>query len=312
MTTERTTPDAATTTRTLPGWAAVLIGIGAAVLGLLPWLVTGMRLPLQNLWTAQTLPGDMPVVMLPFSQYAITLIIGLLVVGAGLGGLAARLLRERMPRPGVWLILVGVVAVQFTAIVQTSAVVASGLKDRDGSGFYLGALMAVAVLSAGFSILTFVLIAKAPRGGAVVGLSMAALALGPWLNGLVVPFGTAATDEVYAFLGYLRWVPPMLVGLAIAWGGVNTVGRVLGALVGLLLVWIVPAIQTGIGNAAGSRVLANDLDEMRDFGVSVFFAALTLPEVALPPLLVAILVAACGLVVRALTRRSPAGAVATD
>lgn len=30
------------------GWW-VLIGVGSAVLGLLPWLVTGARLPLQNL-----------------------------------------------------------------------------------------------------------------------------------------------------------------------------------------------------------------------------------------------------------------------
>lgn len=313
MPTETTPRTDAPTSRPVPIWAALLIGIGAGVLGLLPWIITGMRLPLQNLWAASTLPGDMPIVLLPFSQYAITLIIGLLVVGAAIAGLAARLLRDRMPRPRVAMVLIGVVAVQFTAVVQTASVVAGGLQRRSESGFYLAALTAVAVLAAGVGIVTLLLIAKAPRGGVVAGFAIAALALGPWLSGLLVPFGTVGSNEMYAVLGWLRWAPPILVGLAIAWGGVDTAGRVVAALFGVLLVWVVPAIQTGIGNAAGSRVLANDLDEMREFGVSVFVAALTLPEVALPPIVVTILVAAAGLVVRALLkRRSPAPAVTAD
>lgn len=302
MTTDDTTTDASAPS--LPWWAALLIGAGAALVGLLPWIITGMRLPLQNLWASSTLPGDMPIALLPFSQYAITLIVGLLVVGAAAGGLAARVLRGRMPRPA--LVLVGVVAVQFTAIVQTASVVAAGVQQRSESAFYVAALTLVAALAAGFGILTFLLIAKAPRGGAVAGLSMAALALGPWLSGLIVPFGTVGSNEIYAFLGMLRWIPPVLVGLAIAWGGIDTLGRVAAALFGLLLVWIVPAIQTGIGNAAGSRVLANDLDEMREYGLAVFVAALTLPEIVIPPLVVTVLVAAIGLVVRSLLARRSA------
>lgn len=289
--------------RAIPWWAALLIGVGAALAGLLPWVITGMRLPLQNLWASATPPGGMPIALLPFSQYAITLIVGLLVVGPAIGGLVVRLLRERMPRPRTALVLVGIVAVQFTAIVQTASVVVAGLQRRSESGFYVVALTLVAVLAAGFGILTFFLIAKAPRAGAVAGLSIAALALGPWLSALIVPFGTVASNEVYAFLGWLRWIPPVLVGLAIAWGGIDTVGRVVAGLFGLLLVWIVPAIQTGIFNAAGSRVLANDLGEMREYGLAVFVAALTRPEIAIPPLAVAILVAAIGLVVRAVGAR---------
>ncbi|EMQ97153.1 hypothetical protein [Paeniglutamicibacter gangotriensis] len=30
-------------------WWYLLVGIGAVAIGLLPWLVTGLRLPLQNL-----------------------------------------------------------------------------------------------------------------------------------------------------------------------------------------------------------------------------------------------------------------------
>ena len=56
-------------------------GAGSAVVGLLPWMITGMRLPLQNLWASDTLPKSMPVALLPLSNYAVTLIAGLLVTG---------------------------------------------------------------------------------------------------------------------------------------------------------------------------------------------------------------------------------------
>src|SRR5690606_40914719 len=45
------------------------IGVAAAVVGLLPWLLTGMRLPLQNLWSHPTSPEDMQHAQLVFNQY---------------------------------------------------------------------------------------------------------------------------------------------------------------------------------------------------------------------------------------------------
>lgn len=53
--------------RPIDWWAALPVGAAAAVLGLLPWIVTGMRLPLQNLWAADTAPDQMPVAFLPMS-----------------------------------------------------------------------------------------------------------------------------------------------------------------------------------------------------------------------------------------------------
>jgi len=76
----------------------LLFGIAAAALGLLPWLVTGLTLPLQNLWNVDTLPADMPRTLLPFSQYAVTLIVGLIVVGSAIAGGIARARGERPSR----------------------------------------------------------------------------------------------------------------------------------------------------------------------------------------------------------------------
>jgi hypothetical protein len=62
----------------------------AALVGLLPWLITGIRRPLQNLRATSTSPESMPVALLPFSQYALTLIVGLIVTGSAIAGVVAR------------------------------------------------------------------------------------------------------------------------------------------------------------------------------------------------------------------------------
>lgn len=71
-------------------WWYLLVGIGAVAIGLLPWLVTGLRLPLQNLWAIDTLPEQMPRVLLPFSQYFLGQILSMLILGLGIAGLAVR------------------------------------------------------------------------------------------------------------------------------------------------------------------------------------------------------------------------------
>jgi hypothetical protein len=48
-----------------------------------------MRLPLQNLWGTNLLPEEMPIVLLPFSQYAITVLAGTVIVGSVTAGLVA-------------------------------------------------------------------------------------------------------------------------------------------------------------------------------------------------------------------------------
>lgn len=298
--------------RRLPSWSPVLIGVGSATLGLLPWLITGMRLPLQNLWATDAAPDRYPFVLLPFSQYAITLIAAIVVTGAAIAGLTARATRARLPRFGTAAIVIGVLAVQVVATVQTAAVVRGGLQQRGESALYLTALVAGTSLAIVTGVLVMLLIARAPRAGAVIGLSIAAVASGPWINALVVPFGTAGTTEVAWLLDLTRWLPPVLVGAAIAWGGVDTVGRVFAAVFGLLVLWIVPALITAIASAAGTRVLARDPAAMLEYGADVFGMALTIPSLALPPLIAAAAVAVIGLVARTVVTRRRRGAAQPD
>jgi hypothetical protein len=292
-------PTTAVPARPLRPWIPALIGVAAAAFGLLPWLVTGMRLPLQNLWATESLPDDMPVVLLPFSQYALSLLAALLVTGAAAAGVAARTLRPRMPRLGVVAIFVGLIATQAIAALQTSTVVHRGLDgSRVASDLYFAAVLGVIVLWILVGALAFRLVADAPRAGALIGLAIAAVLSASWVSGLMIALGTAAADWQLALVGWTRWVPAVLIGIAIAWCGVGTVGRAIAALASLLLLWIAPAVITGVTAAAGSRVLAASPADMLDYAVQVTGMALLLPEVALPPIGLAVAVAIGGLLVR--------------
>jgi len=291
-------PEAQTTIRSIPLWACLLMGIGAAIVGLLPWILTGLRLPLQNLWATDVAADGMPLALLPFSQYSLTLIFGLIVVGSAAAGIAARATVERLPRGGFAMIAVGVLGVQALAIVQPAIVVRDGLQERSASTLYLGGLVAVCVVSFLVGFVALLLIARAPRAGALLGLTVGAVAASSWVAGFLRPLEATGPATLVGVADLLQWVTPVLVGVAIAWAGVNTVGRVLAVLTSLALVWLAPAAMTGISNAAGSRVFADDILDMIDYAVSVFRTALFTPEIALRPIIAAIVVAVVGLLVR--------------
>lgn len=264
------------------------IGVAAAVLGLLPWLITGMRLPLQNLWATPTDPDSMPIVLLPFSQYAITLLAGLLITGSAIAGLVGRATRGRRVRGGLRAMALGVLLVQGVAAFQTSVVVGDGLEPGDRSDLYLTALNAVVILSILIGVVVLVLAARAEVPGAAVALTIGAIASGIWANSLVAPFGSLPTEWTSVLLALTRWVPAILVGIVIAWCGFRTASRVLTVAAALLLLWIAPAAITAVAAAAGTRVLAAYPAEMLDYGVGVFRMAVGLSEVVLPPILIAL------------------------
>lgn len=275
----------------LGAWASLGIGGAAAIAGLLPWLVHGMQLPLQNLGERMTGPAD--IVLLPFSQYALPGIAALLVVGAAAAGIAARSVGVRFG-----LVMLGMLVIQAIAIIETAVVVRSILRPRTDSVVYLAFLVAVSVLAVLIGIVVAVLTARAPRGGAVIGFAIAAVLASSWLGELLVPFGSIDTPSPVV-LFVLRWIEPVLVGLAIAWAGIGSLGRIIGDVAALVILWIAPAVITGVQSAAGSRVLAHSIPDMLEYAKEVFVSAATMPELVVPPLLIAGVVAAVGLVARA-------------
>jgi hypothetical protein len=297
--------------RALGPWVWLAIGVGSAVFGFLPWIITGMRLPLQNLWGTATLPESMPIALLPFSQYSITLIAGILIVGAAVAGIVARSTRRRQHRGGFVALVAGALGVQVVAIAETAAMVGSGLRPGRESTIYLAAIVAVAVASFAVGALVLFLVARSPRAGALIGLVIAAVAAGWWLDALIVPEPAAVSEAQIALLGILHWAPAVLCGLAIAWCGIRSTGRIIAALVSLAILAVGPALATAVSSAAGSRALARYPSEMADYGMQVFQQAVISPELTLRPVVTAIVVAVVGLGIGAvLRRRKGAGIVA--
>ncbi len=283
--------------RPAPTWTAFLAGAVTGVVGLAPWLIGGGRLPLQNLGEGG-IPAQAPVVLLPFSQYMVTSIFALLVVAGALAGVAARALVSRGGGrgPALW-VGGGLLVAQVFAAVQTVAVVGKGLRGGRDSAVYLagigGGVAACLLVNAG----VFVLVALAPRAGALVGLSIGAIGAGLWLPiAFVDPVGH--TSAPMWLLRVFTYVMPILVGSAIVWAGVRTVGRVASALVGLALVWLAPPLTTAVWNALGSRVLARDLAGMLEYGQGIFRQYATEVALVRAPVAVALAVAVVGLVGR--------------
>jgi hypothetical protein len=300
----RSDSDTATAlSRPIGPWVWLGIGAASALIGLLPWFITGLRLPLQNLWGTAALPEQMPIGLLPFSQYSITLIAALLVVGAAAAGIVARSARARLGRRGFVVLAAGVLGVQLIAIAQTTVAVGGGLRPGTDSTVYLLAMVVVAGASFAVAALVLVLIGRMPRAGALIGLSIAAVAAGWWINALVAPSPGLVSPTQITVLGLLQWLPAILCGVAIAWCGVNTVGRVLAALTAIAAMVIGPAFGTAVSAAAGTRVLARRPAEMLDYAAAVFQQVLLTPELTLRPLIATLVVAGLGLTLLAIRRR---------
>lgn len=279
-------------------WTVALpVGIGGAIVGLLPWLVSGARLPPQVLWVQTLRAEDMPLALLPFSFVTVILIFSLLIVGAAAAAIGGRALRVR--GWGLVLLVLGVLIVQIGATVQTAGVVQKGLQDRLESNVYLVALVAGTSLSILVGLIVTILVAGAPRAGALVGLTIGAIGMGSWIGALIDP-SLIGRGPLAALLVIVPWVAPVLTGVAIAWTGIDTAGRVIAALFALVLVWVAPAVTTALANALSNQVLIHSSSDVIDYAVGVFQAALLNPELALRPIIATAAVAGVGLGVRAL------------
>ena len=286
------------TVRPLGALAYLTIGAGSAIGGLLPWIVTGMRLPLQNLWAADTLPGGMPIALLPFSQYYVTFIVAMILVGATVAGLVGRATAARETGRGILSLAGGVLIVQAAALVQTAVTVGSGLSDRTAASTYLLAITAGIVVAILLGLGMLALVARAPKAGALVAFGIAAVASGSWLSGWIYPIGRVASYSEFSdfFSAVIRLCPAVLIGVAIVWCGVGTVGRIIAGIGSLGILWVGQALVSAVMSAVGSRVLLPYPSEMLDYGLNVFRSFLGSPDLGGTAVALALGIAVVGLV----------------
>lgn len=302
---------------------ALVVGVAAAALGLLPWILAGLRLPLQDLWAQDIASAaDMPLALLPLNQYTVALLAAVIVVGGGLAGAAARILRPRLPRAGAWLVVAGLVVAQALALLQAATVTADGLGvddpqpvgvDRTGAVIseaqvYLVAFVGGTVAAIAVAAVVALVLALAPVGLAVVAAAVPAALLAAWVTGAppVVDGGWIGSIEP-ALTAVARWVPSVALGLGIAATGLRGAGRIVGAVLATVVLWLGQALVTAVSSALGSRALLRYPLELVDFASQVFVAALGPAARVLPELAVLVVVAVVGaLVVRRRRVRSAA------
>lgn len=269
-----------TSPKRLPLPAAALVGVIAALAGLLPWAAAGMQLPLQNLWAAPTMPGDMPFALLPFSQYALPSLFGLLALPGAAAGLA---LRGRSGARTRWAASGGIVLVQAIAIVQTAIVAASGMRQTGSPTFaadvrsistaavlYVTAIVVFCAVAAVVGIVALHLAAGAGVTGAALGLAAGAVAAGFWIRAWTDIAGPFSLDPPAVLVWAWQWLPALLVGAILAWSG-----RRVGAWVGALaILWLAPAVLWALLGAVGSRVNLGSWGAMLESAVTTLLLQL--------------------------------------
>lgn len=288
------------------GW---LLGILAGLFGLAPWLITGAQLPLQNLWGTEVLPDRMPVSLLPLSQYELTTLVALLTAGGAAAGLAVRIWNPARRRLAAWCAASGVLAVQFTAAVQSFTVLDGGLADGTMAGIYFAGLLAGVIGCIAASLAAFLLLSSRRRALAALGAGLVAVPATSWAAAWVV--GVVGHVNVPVVVPTVaRWIPALIVGCALAWCGLRPLRLAVVWLADLALLWVVPALFTSVSYVLGTRVLAGDLQEMLLMSRQILAATLGPDGGALPTVLLALAAGLAGLRIRALAGRRRLGSSA--
>lgn len=280
--------------------AGFTLGVVAVAAGVTPWIASGGILPVQNLWRTDVQHYQMPFSLLPVSQYYATSMFVLIVMGGVFAGLARHFIA---PTWAAWPISIGVLTGHVIAVVQSFVADARGLDlDDPRAWLYLSGLLGGAIVAIGIAQIGYWLIAAPTTAPAALGVALAAVPFAAWLAQWVALFDGVTGAPAFISMA-LRWLPAIIVGIALAWCGVRPAGRLLVWLLALSALWLTPALFTTIQYALGMRVLQGDLSMMAEAGSQVFPQALA---VGWMPVVVAFAIGVIGAVLVAALRRSRA------
>ncbi|MFC8040689.1 hypothetical protein ACFUOZ_15160 [Paenarthrobacter sp. NPDC057355] len=281
---------------------ALLIGTLAGALGLLPWWITGAKLPLQNLWASPVMPEQMPLALLPLSQYEILALIALLTTGGALAGLAVRLWNPGHRTIATWCAIGGVLMVQVVATVQSFSVLKDGLAGGKLTDFYYFGLLAGAISSIIAGMVALLLVAAKSRATAALGVGLVVVPVTSWAVQWVI--GVAGRSNMPLEVPTIaHWVPAVLVGCALAWCGLKPAVRIIVWVLNLAFLWVIPAVFTAVQSVLATRAIAGDIPEMLSMGRSVLTAALGPDGGAWQTLLLAVGIGLAGAGIRAIAAR---------
>lgn len=268
------------------GPAALVLAGGAViayVVGALPWLVTGLRLPISLAWPS-VLPDDVVRVPLPFGEYQL-----IPLVAVGIVGLAAAAGLARALRHPAWVGVVGGAVSLLIALGLSYAAVVDLLAPRREAELLLAGLIGVGLLG----IVLGALVGIALRPGTWVGtLTVGVLVVAghTWLIDLLVgDVAYTAFEEQVARTA--PWTLAAMTVAALVFAGRRRWSDGLRWLVVVAVVWIGSAALTVAGFAVSYARLGADRDLTEAYASTLSLAVSVDPR-GLIPTGVAIAVAA--------------------
>lgn len=283
--------------RILPGWAVVLGATAALwVVGFLPWVVEGLRLPSSAAWPGiRTIEG--PRVALPFGEQGVTTLLVSGVVGGTASLCVSLLAAPRVTRARVLAAAGGAMGL-LAALAQTWATVRPGLARTDEATLLLAGLVAATVGSGVLGLLVGAGVARGRGWPWLLGGATAAAVAGSWLVDVVDRGPGSVPSWLGQVLQWHPWLTGALLGGVLAVFGREPVGRLIGWVVALAIAWVVPSVFTAVTYAvayAGQGTLTSShRTEVLDAGRDVFVQSLSPDGRSLGPLVLAVVLGLVG------------------
>ncbi|MCI1674801.1 MAG: hypothetical protein LKJ57_03920 [Ancrocorticia sp.] len=233
-----------------------LVGLGliAALIGMLPWLVDSahLHLPLQNLSTLT--PEQQPIALLPINQYYLGEIAAILIVGFAIAALCARGCASTRRATG-WTFL-GTFLVTVIALVQSFLATQRTLESGRTSTLYLTFMMVALAACYIVAIVAFLLLTAANAAARIIGSAVALTFLTQWFESLAGSV-TSLASFPHAHMVWL-YLPYALLGWVIGWSHLRTRGVQLSAAASIILLVVGRAFLVAITFAAGTRAHYGD------------------------------------------------------
>jgi hypothetical protein len=250
----------------LPWARAALVAAGAAwLVGALPWLLDGMRLPISSGWPGVA-PDETVRVALPFGEYHLVDLLVVTVVGGAAGVLASRIPRAfRTASAAGWAGATGALVGLALALAHTLWTVWPLLRGGAETALLVVTLVVLGVLGSTLGAAAGVGIVRR-SWWSPVGAALLAACLGTWVVRVVVAvLGDRAANVVMLAT---PWVMATLVAGALVWTGCSPAWRWAWWPVVLGILWVVPAVfsamyyvgpyaRAGMGVGAGRDELVD-------------------------------------------------------
>ena len=220
----------------------------AWLVGALPWLVHGARLPTSSLWPDLS-AGRTPRVALPMGEYEMGALVAMQIVG-GFAGVALPRLLRLSPR-GSWVPALGAVTGLGVALGCTAVVIGPHLASAASLRLLVQLFFAAGIGAGLLGVVAGVVSDSGRRwvsgwgpglaGGLLAGVSTY------WVSDLVVSDSLSPNGFQVHVLEVGRWLvlPILAAALVLCWArGARVVVRVLGWVLALGVAWVLPAMLT--------------------------------------------------------------------